>query len=343
MLDDDDAYVIIETTRYFQQLEGFVTDATTTLETLQAVLTFHTLSTYAGALSDARILSFLDARCAAKPRARHDDKPGVDTVSDKLPTLVGKYYALVRFDCASHDVARDLMTTMHRAWATTLPRVAWLDAATQQAATTKLRAMSTRLGHATQSEHADALLATNLLKIRAHQYTVAVKKLGRSVDRTEWTMTSADVNAYYYWPRANQMVFFPAGILQPPFFSKEYDPARNCGSFGSIVGHELAHGFDATGRHYDASGTLHDWWRSNETAHEFTKRTQYFVEQSGRYNVSSTTDPTHVLCHVNGQYTLSENIADNGGINLAFHAYQAARATSNATRDKLFFLSCAQT
>ncbi|KAI9923193.1 hypothetical protein PsorP6_001093 [Peronosclerospora sorghi] len=64
-----------------------------------------------------------------------------------------------------------------------------------------------------------------------------------------------------------------AGILQPPFFSKEYDPARNCGSFGSIVGHELAHGFDDTGRHYDASDTLHYWWRSNETAHEFTKRT----------------------------------------------------------------------
>ncbi|KAI9907209.1 hypothetical protein PsorP6_003918 [Peronosclerospora sorghi] len=230
------------------------------------------------------------------------------------------------------------MATKHRAWATTLLPVAWLDAATQQAATTKLRAMSTRLGHETQSEHvpyeiyADAPLATNLLKIRAHQYTVAVKKLGRSVDRTEWTMTSADVNAYYR-PRANQMVF-PAGILQPPFFSKEYDPARNFGSFGRFVGHELAHGFDDTGRHYDVSVTR--------------RRTslpsgQCLVEQSGRYDVSSTTDPTHVLCHVNGQYTLSENIADNGGINLAFHAYQAARATSNATRDKLFFLSFAQT
>ncbi|KAI9905785.1 hypothetical protein PsorP6_013943 [Peronosclerospora sorghi] len=126
-------------------------------------------------------------------------------------------------------------------------------------------------------------------------------------------MTSADVNAYYYRPRANQMVFFLAGILRPPFFSKEYDPARNCGSFRSTVGHELAHGFDDTGRHYDASGTLHYWWRSNETAHEFTKRTQCLVEQYGRYNVSSTTDPTHVLCHVNGQYTLSENIADMAG------------------------------
>ncbi|KAI9923194.1 hypothetical protein PsorP6_001094 [Peronosclerospora sorghi] len=165
MLDDDDAYVIIETTRYFQQLEGFVTDATTTLETLQAVLTFHTLSTYTRALSDA----FVEANFVFFGR------------TDKLPTLVGKYYALVRFDCASHDVARDLMAMMHRAWATTLARVAWLDAATQQAATTKLRAMSTRLGHATQSEHVpyeiyvDAPLATNLLKIRAHQYTVAVK------------------------------------------------------------------------------------------------------------------------------------------------------------------------
>ncbi|KAI9906793.1 hypothetical protein PsorP6_003102 [Peronosclerospora sorghi] len=206
--------------------------------------------------------------------------------------------------------------------------------------------MTTRLSHATQSEHvpyeiyADAPLATDLLTIRAHQFTVAVKKLGRPVDRTEWAMTSAEVNAYYQ-PRANQMVF-PAGILQPPFFSKDYDPARNFGSIGSIVGHELTHGFDATGRHYDASGTLHDWW-SNETAHEFTKRTQCLVEQYGRYNVSSTTDPTHVLGHVNGQYTLSENIADNGGVKLAFHAYQAARATHNATGDKLFFLSFAQT
>ncbi|KAI9920556.1 hypothetical protein PsorP6_015413 [Peronosclerospora sorghi] len=236
---------------------------------------------------------------------------------------------------------------MHRAWATTLPRVAWLNAATQQAATTKLRAMTTRLGHATQSEHvpyeiyADAPLAKNLLTIRAHQFTLAVKKLGRPVDRTEWAMTSAEVNAYYQ-PRENQMDF-PAGILlQPPFFSKEYDPARNFGSFGRIVGHELRHGSDATGRHYDASGTLQDWW-SNETAHELTKRTQCLDEQCGRDNVSSTTDPTHVLGHVNGQYTMNENIADNGGVKLAFHAYQVARATSNATGDKLFFLSFAQT
>ena len=114
---------------------------------------------------------------------------------------------------------------------------------------------------------------------------------------------------------------FPAGILQPPFFAREQHPARNFGAIGSIIGHELTHGFDASGRFFAGDGNLQDWW-SNDTATEFLQRTDCLVRQYNGFAVTSGTDQDKVLGHVNGNYTLSEKIADNGGVNLSFHAYQ---------------------
>jgi len=184
------------------------------------------------------------------------------------------------------------------------------------------------------------------------------------VDRSEWFMCAAEVNAYYA-PSSNQIVF-PAGILQPPFFDRRNHPARNFGAIGSVIGHELTHGFDDTGRFYAGDGNLRDWW-SNATADEFRTRANCLADQYSAFPTTSVFDSSNVLGNVNGNYTLGENIADNGGLKLSFRAFKQFMATSaqasqdsedeedsdddsddkqatlsSADADKLFFVSFAQ-
>jgi len=141
-------------------------------------------------------------------------------------------------------------------------------------------------------------------------------KIGKPVDRSEWHMTAPTVNAYYN-PQLNEMVF-PAGILQPPFYTQGANDAVNFGAIGLVVGHELTHGFDDQGRQFDARGNLTDWW-SKPVGEEFVKRAQCVVRQYDAY-------PAIEEVKLNGQLTLGENLADLGGISLAYQAYQASRA-----------------
>src|SRR5581483_5771048 len=139
-----------------------------------------------------------------------------------------------------------------------------------------------------------------------------LKKIGKPVDRTEWEMTPPTVNAYYN-PMMNEIVF-PAGILQPPFFDPKADDAVNYGGMGSVIGHEITHGFDDEGRQFDAEGNLKSWWTSADSAN-FMKKAQVLVKQYGQYKVLDSLP-------VNGQLTLGENIADMGGLTIAYAAYK---------------------
>ena len=140
--------------------------------------------------------------------------------------------------------------------------------------------------------------------------TAQLSKIGKPVDRGEWGMTPPTVNAYYD-PQHND-INFPAGILQPPFFDNHMDAAVNYGAIGSVMGHELTHGFDDEGRQFDAQGNLRDWWTA-EDAEEFEKRAECFIKE---YSAFTPVDDVHL----NGKLTLGENTADNGGVHLAFMA-----------------------
>jgi predicted metalloendopeptidase len=164
-------------------------------------------------------------------------------------------------------------------------------------------------------------------------------KIGHPVDRSEWLITPPTVNAYYN-VSLNEMVF-PAGILQPPFFTREAGEAVNYGAIGMVMGHEFTHGFDDQGRKFDARGDLRDWW-SPEVGEAFTTRAACLVRQFDGYTAVGDR-------HVNGTLTLGENIADLGGLKLAFAAHRAARTGQPAAGraggfddDQQFFLSFAQ-
>jgi endothelin-converting enzyme len=182
----------------------------------------------------------------------------------------------------------------------------------------------------------------NVLSSRAFDVEREWSQLGKPVDRNLWGMTVPTVNAYYN-PPGNEIVF-PAGIMQFPVFDVNLPAYVSYGAFGSVAGHELSHAFDSTGRHYDETGNLTEWWTEN-TIHAFKKRADCFVEQYANFTVEGPNDKP---LHVNGRLTLGENIADAGGLSAAFQAWQRrSRETPNKnlpglehfTQEQLFFVS----
>jgi putative endopeptidase len=178
----------------------------------------------------------------------------------------------------------------------------------------------------------------NALRSNAFENDRQLNKIGQPVDRSEWSQTPPTVNAYYSGLYNN--INFPAGILQPPFFSGTADVAANYGSIGVVIGHEMTHGFDDKGRQFDKDGNLHDWW-TKEDAEKFDSRVQCLSDQAGDFVAVDDVKQ-------NGKLTLGENTADNGGLHIAYAAYKARTAGQPETKiagftpDQRFFLGFAQ-
>ncbi|HTD01941.1 MAG TPA: M13 family metallopeptidase, partial [Chthoniobacterales bacterium] len=206
----------------------------------------------------------------------------------------------------------------------------WMDEPTKKAALEKLAAFQVKIGYPEKWRDYSALMIDRgpfvLNELRAENFESKrqLNKIGKPVDRTEWGMTPPTVNAYYN-PKMNEIVF-PAGILQPPFFYANADDAVNYGGIGAVIGHEMTHGFDDQGRQYDKVGNLTDWW-SPQSAEEFKKRSEAIVAQYNEYEGLPG-------LHVNGQLTQGENIADVGGVKLAYAALQKALDKHPEERDK---------
>ena len=194
--------------------------------------------------------------------------------------------------------------------------LSWMTPATKKEALVKLHAVANKIGYPDKWRDYSSIKIVRGDAVgndeRATEFEVhrQLNKIDKPVDRTEWFMTPPTVNAYYYPPENN--INFPAGILQPPFFDNKMDAAVNHGGIGSVVGHELTHGFDDQGRKFDPRGNLKDWW-TPEDAKEFEKRAQCFIDE---YSSFTPIDGVHL----NGKLTLGENTADNGGVRLSFMA-----------------------
>ena len=262
-----------------------------------------------------------------------------------LGDLLGQAFVRDRFAGASKTAAEEQVHAIVAAMTRNLGALPWMDATTKLKAAHKLSAMTYQIGYPKKWRSysfkldAKAWGANSLVADKAETARQNAK-IGKPVDKDEWGMTAPTVNAYYD-PALNGMVF-PAGILQPPFYSVDSSIPVNLGGMGVVVGHELTHGFDDQGAQYDADGNLKDWWQP-ATAKQFKQRTQCVIDQYDHYQVSGGQK-------LNGANTVGENIADIGGVKLALAGYRALRETEldtvvadGFTEDQQFFLGFGQT
>jgi putative endopeptidase len=238
----------------------------------------------------------------------------------EIGEALGKLYVGFYFPPEAKARALELVNNLKEALADRIKTLEWMDEPTKQEALKKLAAFTVKIGYP------DKWLDYSLLQIdrgpfvlntvRAEKFEAErdVNKIGKPVDRTDWGMTPPTVNAYYN-SNMNEIVF-PAGILHPPFFYSDADDAVNYGAIGAVIGHEMTHGFDDQGRQFDARGNLRDWW-TPKSAEEFKKRSGAIVQQYNEYEALPG-------LHVNGELTQGENIADIGGVKLAYAALQKA-------------------
>ena len=257
---------------------------------------------------------------------------------------LGEVYVAKEFPPEAKARALDLVNNIKLALRQHITAVSWMDDETKQAALKKLDAIVVKIGYPDKWRDYSSLnidRSSFLENIRrANHFAVEreINKIGKPVDRTEWGMTPPTVNAYYN-PSMNEIVF-PAGILQPPFFDFRADDAVNYGGIGVVIGHEITHGFDDEGSKFDAEGNLKMWW-TPETRKQFDARTEVLAKQFDGFVPIDT-------LHIDGKRTLGEDIADLGGVALAYTALQNASQGKNAatidgfTPEQRFFLSFAQ-
>ncbi|APR80935.1 Metallopeptidase [Minicystis rosea] len=261
-----------------------------------------------------------------------------------LGELVAQPYVKDNFSPESLEATQRYVKEIAQVFGGEVEKLDWMDKATKQKAKEKLDAMAYLIGYPKKwrsyefDVKAKSLLE-NALAARTSDLKRHLDKVGKPVDREAWQMTPPTVNAYYD-PQLNQMVF-PAGILQPPFFSPKASIPVNLGGMGMVVGHELTHGFDDQGAQFDAKGNLANWWSDQDVA-RFKGKTDCVSDQYGGYE-------TLPGVKLNGKLTLGENIADGGGVKLAFHAYRAMRKDApevvkagGFTEDQQFFLGVGQ-
>ena len=281
-------------------------------------------------------------------RGQKEQKPRwkrvLGVVDGAVGELLGQMYVDKHFKPEAKKRMLELVNNLQQTYADRIKRLDWMSEPTKQKALAKLNTFLKKIGYPDKWKDYTALniegndYVKNLMNASAFEYNYELSKLGKPVDRTTWGMTPPTVNAYYN-PAFNEIVF-PAGILQWPFFADNADDAVNYGGIGAVIGHEMTHGFDDQGRQYDADGNLNDWWTADD-AKNFLSKAGVVIKQFNNYTVLDT-------IHVNGELTQGENLADLGGINIAYEAFkktkqgQGNEKIDGFTPDQRFFLSWAQ-
>lgn len=260
-----------------------------------------------------------------------------------LGDALGKLYVTKYFPPESKKKADELVSNLIAVYNDRINKLDWMSNETKKKAIEKLNAITRKIGYTDNwKDYKDVEITRdsyfkNIMNATQWNYKYEINQIGKPVDRTQWGMTPPTVNAYYN-PSNNEIVF-PAGILQPPFFNADADDAVNYGGIGTVIGHELTHGFDDQGRNFDAKGNLKSWWTSEDSA-KFVSKAQVIVNQFNDYKVLDS-------IHINGKLTLGENIADLGGVTIAYAAFkltkqgQSKEKIDGLTPDQRFFLGYA--
>jgi len=305
----------------------------------------HEASPYLSSAFEQEEFSFYSKVLSGVKEMQPRWKRVLNTTSQSLGEAVGQLYVEKYFPPEAKKRMLDLVNNLKDALKSRIEKLSWMGTETKKAALEKLAKMNIKIGYPDKWIDYSTLTVTrdsyyqNLLAAARFTFNRDVNKIGKPVDRTQWDMTPQTVNAYYS-PNMNEIVF-PAGILQPPFFFMNGDDAVNYGAIGVVIGHEMTHGFDDQGRLYDKDGNLREWWTAEDAAN-FAKQTQILIDQFNEYKMLDS-------LHVDGKLTIGENIADMGGITVAYVALQKAMQGKDAnekidgfTSDQRFFIAYAQ-
>ena len=302
---------------FFKKLDGII--QATSLEDVKTYLIWRLLLRSASALPQAFVeenFQFFDKTLNGQQELAPRWKRCVRATEGALGEALGQKFVEVAFGGPAKAKALQLVGEIEKSMKQDIESATWMSDATKQQALAKLAAVSNKIGYPEKWRDYSSVVvkADDYLgdEERAVAFEVRrnLNKIGKSVDKSEWSMTPPTVNAYYSPPQNN--INFPAGILQPPFYNPKADEAVNLGAVGVVVGHELTHGFDDQGRKYDGDGNLRDWWTA-EDAKNFETRAECVVNE---YDKFSPVDGVKLK----GKLTLGENAADNGGIHLAYMA-----------------------
>lgn len=271
-------------------------------------------------------------------------KRAVEDVDGMLGEAVGKLYVEKHFKPEAKARMSELVNNLIKAFEISIKELKWMTAETKVQALEKLSKFTPKIGYPDKWKDYSKLeivagdLLGNIRRASQFEYDHMLNKLGKPIDKTEWHMTPQTVNAYYN-PVNNEIVF-PAAILQPPFFNMEADDAVNYGGIGAVIGHEISHGFDDQGSKYDGNGNLRNWW-TDADREAFEKRTKQLASQYDNYFPFED-------AHVNGEFTLGENIGDLGGLTVAYKALQLSlkgdqgSVIDGLTADQRFFMGWSQ-
>jgi len=321
--------------------------AETDVSTLQAYLRLHTLSTAAPYLSadfDQAQFDFYGKTLNGQQSQRPRWKRCVSRTESALGEVLGKVYVERAFPGDSKQIAVDMIQGIETEFEKGMSDLDWMDDATREVAVEKSQSITNKIGYPdVWRDYSDLTLPQDhfgqVMAGRAFKTDFWLEQVGEEVDRDLWYMTPQMVNAYYN-PLANEIAF-PAGILQPPFFSRNFPKAMNYGGIGMVMAHEVSHGFDDSGRKFSPTGQLTEWW-APEVSERFEERAACIEEQYSGYEVQSD-------LFVNGKLTLGENIADLGGLKQSHRAYMAWVAengpepeVAGLDNEQLFFVAFAQ-
>lgn len=331
--------------KFFAALSQIVADAD--IDVLKDYMTINLLADAAPYLSDDFVAANFkySSTITGVKEMQPLWKRVIGTINGTMGEAVGQLYVEKYFPATAKARMLELVENLRTAFGQRIDNLTWMSDSTKAAAKDKLAAIMVKIGYPDKwKDYSDLQIvegdyAANLIAASKFLTREQLNKIGKPVDKSEWFMNPQEVNAYYN-PSANEIVF-PAGILQPPFFYADGDDAVNYGAIGVVIGHEMTHGFDDMGRKYDKDGNMNNWW-TPEDSEKFKATTQRLVDFYNEFIVIDT-------LRANGELTLGENIADNGGLNIAYQAYSNSRSGKPApepidgfTDDQRFLLAYAR-
>jgi predicted metalloendopeptidase len=329
---------------FFQGAEKILTNADP--EELRAYLKWNLVTDAAPLLSSPFVeenFEFFGKRLSGQQVDEERWKKCSSWTTGAMSEQLGRIFVDRYFAGDSKEKALEMVRGIQAAFDGNLPALEWMDDITRAKAVEKSAAMRFKIGYPDTWRDYSSMKITsggffdNIMEAGRFEIDRNMKKINQPVDKSEWYMAPSAVNAGYV-SRANELMF-PAGILQPPFFHRDHPPAMNFGGIGMVIGHELTHGFDDSGRKYDKNGRLQEWWEP-QVSEAFEERAECIVEHASGHEVIPGV-------HLNGRLTLGENIADLGGLKQAYLGYKASddpegQFMTELSDDQLFFVAYAQ-